>query len=130
MEQQIVKVKNRRGVKVIPGFGLSMGVTLTMLSCFVLIPLASVFLRAGELDFKEFLNVVTSRQVVSGYEVSLSCAFLAAVVNAAAGMILAWALVRYEFPGRRLMDGLIELPFALPTAVAGISLTFLYSDQG
>ena len=79
MEQQIVKVKNRRGVKVIPGFGLSMGVTLTMLSCFVLIPLASVFLRAGELDFKEFLNVVTSRQVVSGYEVSLSCAFLAAV---------------------------------------------------
>ncbi len=130
MEQQIVKVKNRRGVKVIPGFGLSMGVTLTMLSCFVLIPLASVFLRAGELDYKEFLNVVTSRQVVSGYEVSLSCAFLAAVVNAAAGMILAWALVRYEFPGRRLMDGLIELPFALPTAVAGISLTFLYSDQG
>lgn len=130
MEQQIVKVKNRRGVKVIPGFGLSMGVTLTMLSCFVLLPLASVFLRAGELDFKEFLNVVTSRQVVSGYEVSLSCAFLAAVVNAAAGMILAWALVRYEFPGRRLMDGLIELPFALPTAVAGISLTFLYSDQG
>ncbi len=130
MEQQIVKVKNRRGVKVIPGFGLSMGVTLTMLSCFVLIPLASVFLRAGELDFKEFLNVVTSRQVVSGYEVSLPCAFLAAVVNAAAGMILAWALVRYEFPGRRLMDGLIELPFALPTAVAGISLTFLYSDQG
>ncbi len=130
MEQQIVKVKNRRGVKVIPGFGLSMGVTLTMLSCFVLIPLASVFLRAGELDYKEFLNVVTSRQVASGYEVSLSCAFLAAVVNAAAGMILAWVLVRYEFPGRRLMDGLIELPFALPTAVAGISLTSLYSDQG
>ena len=130
MEQQIVKVKNKKGVRVIPGFGLSLGVTLTMLSCLVLIPLASIFLSAGQLGFREFLAVVTARQIVSGYIVSLSCAFFAAVVNGVFGLILAWVLVRYDFPGKRLMDGLIELPFALPTAVAGISLTFLYSDKG
>lgn len=130
MEQQIVKVKNKKGVRVIPGFGLSLGVTLTMLSCLVLIPLASIFLSAGQLGFQEFLAVVTARQVVSGYVVSLSCAFFAAIVNAVFGLLLAWVLVRYDFPGKRFMDGLIELPFALPTAVAGISLTFLYSDKG
>lgn len=130
MEQQIVKVKNKRGVRVIPGFGLTMGVTLTMLSVLVLIPLASIFLSAGQLNLKGFISVVTSRQIISGYVVSLSCAFLAALVNAVFGMILAWVLVRYDFPGRKLMDGIIELPFALPTAVAGIALTFLYSDKG
>lgn len=130
MEQQIVKIKNKRGVRVIPGFGLSMGVTLTMLSCLVLIPLASIFLCAGQLGVREFLEIVTGGQILSGYVVSLSCAFFAAVVNAVFGMILAWVLVRYDFPGRSLMNGLIELPFALPTAVAGISLTYLYSDKG
>lgn len=130
MEQQIAKVKNKKGVRVIPGFGLSMGVTLAMLGTFVLIPLASIFLSASRLKLQEFVEVVSSRQVVSGYAVSLSCAFSAALINAVLGMILAWVLVRYDFPGKRLMDGMIELPFALPTAVAGISLTFLYSDQG
>ncbi|MDE7008036.1 MAG: sulfate ABC transporter permease subunit CysT [Lachnospiraceae bacterium] len=130
MEQQIVKVKNKRGVRVIPGFGLTMGVTLAMLGTLVLIPLASIFISASRLDFKEFVSVVTSRQVVSGYVVSLSCAFWAALVNGIFGTILAWVLMRYDFPGKRLMDGLIELPFALPTAVAGISLTYLYSDKG
>lgn len=130
MEQQIVKVKNKRGVKVIPGFGLSLGVTLAMLGCLVLIPLASIFISAGQLSFGEFIETVTSRQVVSGYMVSFSCAFFAALMNVVFGVVLAWVLVRYEFPGKRLMDGLIELPFALPTAVAGISLTYLYSDQG
>ena len=130
MEQQIVKVKNKNGVRVIPGFGISLGVTLTMLSCLVLIPLASIFLSASQLGVREFVEVVTARQVVSGYVVSFSCAFFAAVVNAVFGMILAWVLVRYDFPGKRFMDGLIELPFALPTAVAGISLTYLYSDKG
>ncbi len=130
MEQHIVKVKNKKGVRVIPGFGFSMGVTLAMLGCLVLIPLASIFLSASRLGFGEFIGVVTSRQVVSGYVVSLSCAFLAALVNAVFGIVLAWVLVRYEFPGKRLMDGMIELPFALPTAVAGIALTYLYSDQG
>lgn len=130
MDAQIVKVKNKKGVRVIPGFGLSLGVTLAMLGCLVLIPLASIFLSAARLSFGDFIDVVTSRQVVSGYVVSLSCAFLAALINAAFGTVLAWVLVRYEFPGKRLMDGMIELPFALPTAVAGISLTYLYSDQG
>ncbi len=130
MEQQIVKVKNKRGVRVIPGFGLSFGVTLSMLSVLVLIPLASVFVSAGRLGLRGFVDVIASRQIVSGYIVSFSCAFAAALVNALFGMILAWVLVRYEFPGKRLMDGIIELPFALPTAVAGISLTYLYSDQG
>lgn len=130
MEQQITKVKNQRGARVIPGFGLSMGVTVAMLSLLVLIPLSSLFISASQLSFRDFIEVVTSPQIVSGYVVSLSCAFFAALVNAVFGMILAWVLVRYDFPGKRLMDGLIELPFALPTAVAGISLTYLYSDQG
>lgn len=130
MEQQIVKIKNKRGVRVIPGFGLAMGVTLAMLGVLVLIPLASIFISASRLSFREFIDVVTSRQIVSGYLVSLSCAFVAAVVNAIFGLMLAWVLVRYQFLGKRLMDGIIELPFALPTAVAGISLTYLYSDKG
>lgn len=130
MEQQIVKVKNKRGVRVIPGFGFSMGITLFMLSVLVLIPLASILISTAQLDFKEFVTIVTSRQIVSGYVVSLSCSFIAALVNVVFGVMLAWVIVRYDFPGRRLMDGLIELPFALPTAVAGISLTYLYSDQG
>lgn len=130
MEQQIIKIKNKKGVRVIPGFGLSMGVTLAMLGTFVLIPLASIFLSVSRLSFSEFVNIIFARQIVSGYMVSLSCALFAALINTVFGMILAWVLVRYDFPGRRLMDGVIELPFALPTAVAGISLTFLYSDQG
>ncbi len=130
MEQQIVKVKNKKGVRVIPGFGLSMGVTLAMLGCFILIPLASIFISASKISFQEFVEVVTSKQVMSGYLVSFSCAFFAALVNGVFGLILAWVLVRYEFPGKRIMDGMIELPFALPTAVAGLSLTFLYSEQG
>lgn len=130
MEQQIIKVKNKRGVRVIPGFGVSLGVTLSMLGILVLIPLASIFISAGRLSPAEFLDVVTSRQVISGYVVSLSCAFFAALVNALFGLMIAWVLVRYDFPGKRFMDGLIELPFALPTSVAGIALTYLYSDKG
>lgn len=130
MKQQIVKMKNKRGIRVIPGFGLSLGVTVSMLSVFVLIPLLSIFISAGQLDIHEFIDVITSRQSVSGYVVSFSCAFFAALVNAVFGMIVAWVLVRYDFPGKQFMDGIIELPFALPTAVAGISLTYLYSDRG
>lgn len=130
MEQEIVKVKNKRGVRVIPGFGLLAGVTLAMLSCLVLIPLASIFLSASHLSVQDFLEIVTSRQIISGYYVSILCALSAAVINALFGLMLAWVLVCYDFPGKRLMDGLIELPFALPTSVAGISLTYLYSDQG
>lgn len=132
MQQQkgIVKRKNPHGVRVIPGFGLTLGVSVTMLSCLVLIPLASIVWYASKLSLSEFWSVVTSRQIVSGYVVSLSCAFFAAVINVIFGVILAWVLVRYDFPGKKIMDGMIELPFALPTAVAGISLTTLYTDQG
>lgn len=130
MGQQIIKVKNKRGVRVIPGFGLSLGVTLAMLGTLVLVPLASIFVSAARLSLTEFADIVTSRQVLSGYAVSLSCAFLAALVNAVFGLLTAWVLVRYDFPWKRLLDGLIELPFALPTSVAGIALTYLYSDKG
>ncbi len=129
-EQQIVKVKNKKGIKVIPGYGVCMGITLVMLGGFVLLPLCSIFFSASRLSIWEFKEIVTSPQVVSGYIVSLSCAFFAALVNVVFGMTLAWVLARYDFPGRKLMDGLIELPFALPTAVAGIALTNLYSDKG
>lgn len=130
MEQQIIKVKNQKGIRVIPGFGISLGVVLAMLGCLVLIPLASVVISVSQLSMEEFIDVVTSRQVICGYGVSISSAFCAALVNTVFGLMLAWILVRYDFLGKVVVDGLIELPFALPTAVAGISLTYLYSDKG
>ena len=120
----------RKHNNVIPGFKLSMGITVTMLSLIVLIPMLSILLNLSGTTFKEFWKIITDRQLVVAYRVSLSCAFIAAVVNFFFGVILSWILVRYEFPGKRLLDGFIELPFALPTAVAGISLTTLYSDTG
>lgn len=115
---------------VIPGFGLSMGITVTMLSLIVLIPLFSVFLILSDSTFREFWQVVTDRQTIAAYKVSLSCSAIAAVINVVFGILLAWILTRYKFPLRRVLDGLIELPFALPTAVAGIALTTLYSGEG
>ncbi|MCR5725760.1 MAG: sulfate ABC transporter permease subunit CysT [Treponema sp.] len=119
--------KNRR---VIPGFGISMGVTISILSLVVLIPLASLVVYSAKLGPKEFLTVVTRDRVLSSFWVSFSTSFVAALVNAVMGTIIAWVLVRYTFPGKRIMDGIIELPFALPTAVAGISLTSLLADTG
>ncbi len=127
MEYKLKRIKRRR---VIPGFPLSMGITLAMVSMIVLIPMASIIICASDLSLQEFIQIVTAKNVVSGYVVSFSCALIAAIINCIFGVILAWVLVRYEFPGKRFLDGLIELPFALPTAVAGISLTALYSDQG
>ncbi|MGC4018679.1 MAG: sulfate ABC transporter permease subunit CysT [Muricomes sp.] len=115
---------------VIPGFGLSMGITITMLSLIVLIPLFSVFLVLSDSTFAEFWQVVADKQTVAAYKVSLSCSAVAAVINVVFGVLLAWILTRYKFPFRRVLDGLIELPFALPTAVAGIALTTLYSQEG
>lgn len=125
-EKPILKRKSR----VIPGFGLSIGITITMLSLVVLIPLFSVFLLLSDSTFSDFMRVITDKQTVAAYKVSLSCAAIAAVVNVVFGILLAWILTRYQFPMRRILDGLIELPFALPTAVAGIALTTLYSEQG
>jgi sulfate transport system permease protein len=115
---------------VIPGFGLSMGVTLTMLSLIVLIPLATLVIYTAQLSFKEIIDVITSKRVLASFKVSLSTAVIASAVNTVMGVMLAWVLVRYDFPFKRLLDGMIELPFALPTAVAGISLTSLTSDKG
>ncbi len=121
----------KRGRKqVIPGFGISMGITITLLSIIVLIPMASLALNASSMGFDKFISTVTDRRILSGYLVSFTCALIAGLMNAVFGVILSWVLVRYEFPLKRLVDGLIELPFALPTAVAGIALTSLYSDKG
>ncbi|HWQ78070.1 MAG TPA: sulfate ABC transporter permease subunit CysT [Anaerovoracaceae bacterium] len=122
-------IKSKRN-RVIPGFGLSMGITITMLSLIVLIPLCSVLLTLSDSTFADFWQNITDKQTVATYKVSFSCAMIAAVVNVFFGILLAWILTRYKFPLKSLMDGLIELPFALPTAVAGIALTTLYSDKG
>ena len=116
--------------RVIPGFGISMGVTVATLSCVVLIPLASLAVYTSQMSFRDFLAVITRGRVLSSFYVSFQTALLASLINAVMGLILAWVLVRYEFPGKRLMDGMIELPFALPTAVAGIALTSLTADTG
>lgn len=128
MTKQSVPTRKRQ--RVIPGFGLSMGITLFMLSAFILIPLASVLVYSFQLSPQEFINLITKTNVVNAFKTSLFCSLLAAFVNCLFGLILAWVLVRYEFPGKRIMDGIIELPFALPTAVAGITLSKLYSESG
>jgi sulfate ABC transporter permease protein CysT/sulfate ABC transporter permease protein CysW len=125
-----LKTEPAKTARVIPGFGLSLGVTLTWLCVIVLIPLSSLVFTASGLGFEGFWKVVSSRRVLMGLRTSFSCAFAATAINAFFGVLIAWTLVRYEFPFKRVVDGLIELPFALPTAVAGISLTQLYSDRG
>ena len=120
----------RNKKRVIPGFGLTMGVTITMLSIVVLIPLASLVVYSSQLGLKEFFEVITRRRVLSSFYVSFITALIASLINGVMGLIIAWVLVRYEFPGKKIMDGMLELPFALPTAVAGISLTSLTSDNG
>ena len=121
------KSKNKR---VIPGFGLSFGVTITMLGLIVIIPLCSLVVFSAKLSFPEFLDTITRPRVLSSYAVSFFTAFVAAAIDAVMGMIIAWVLVRYDFPGKAIMDGIIELPFALPTAVAGIALTHLTTTEG
>lgn len=123
------KVKDRK-VRVIPGFHLTLGITVTMLSLIVLIPLASVMVYSLKLSPGEFMALVTKKNVVNAFIISISCSFIAAVINCIFGTILAWTFVKYDFTCKRILDGLIELPFALPTAVAGITLSKLYSETG
>ncbi len=115
---------------VLPGFDLALGLTLLYLSLIVLLPLSAAFLRTTSLTWPEFVDVVTSPRVVASYKLTFGASLLAATVNAVFGLLVAWVLVRYPFPGRRLIDALVDLPFALPTAVAGITLTGLYSSNG
>jgi sulfate/thiosulfate transport system permease protein len=119
-----------RAHTVLPGFGLSLGFTLAYLSLIVLIPLAAVFIRTASLSFEAFWAIVTAPRVLASYRLSFGASLLAAAVNTLFGLLLAWSLVRYSFPGKRIVDALVDLPFALPTAVAGISLTALYARNG
>lgn len=114
------KAKANKKKSIIPGFGLSLGITVAMLSLIILIPLASVLAYSFRLSFTDFIDLLTRPNVVQAFATSVSCALVAALINCIFGVLLAWVLVRYDFPGKRLMDGMIELPFALPTAVAGI----------
>ncbi|HEX6828376.1 MAG TPA: sulfate ABC transporter permease subunit CysT [Burkholderiales bacterium] len=120
----------RRKKRVLPGFGLSLGYTLAYLSLIVLVPLAAVFLKTTTLSLDQFWQVVTAPRVVASYRLSFGASLAAACINAVFGLMLAWALVRYSFPGKKLVDALVDLPFALPTAVAGIALTALYARNG
>ena len=130
MEIKNIFRKKEKNTRVIPGFGLTMGITVTMLSLLILIPLISVFIYSFKMKPSEFWQLITAKQVANALATSFLCSFLAAIINSIFGVILAWVLVRYEFPGKRLVDGLIELPFALPTAVAGITLSKMYSSTG
>jgi sulfate transport system permease protein len=115
---------------ILPGFGLSLGYTVVYLSLIVLIPLSGLFIRASSLGLQGFWDAATSPRAVATYQVSLSTSLVAALTNAVFGLIVAWVLVRYQFWGKRLLDALVDLPFALPTAVAGIALTSIYSANG
>jgi sulfate transport system permease protein len=119
-----------RPFSVLPGFGLSLGFTLFYLSLIVLIPLSAVFIKTFGMSWDAFVTAVTSERVMASYRLSFGASLLAAVVNVIFGGILAWVLVRYRFPGKKIIDALVDLPFALPTAVAGIALTALYSPNG
>ena len=116
--------------QILPGFGLTMGYTVSYLSLIVLIPLAAAFLSAGRLPLGQWLHVLLAPRVLASFRLSITASLCAALINAVSGLLIAWVLTRYEFPGRRLLDALVDLPFALPTAVAGIALTTLYAPNG
>jgi sulfate/thiosulfate transport system permease protein len=121
-------VRRRKGV--IPGFGITMGTTLLWLSLIVLIPLSTLFFKTAALTFDQFIAIISSRRALHAFELSFGLSFAAALANLVFGSIVVWALVRYRFPGRRLLDAIVDIPFALPTAVAGIVLTTLYAESG
>jgi sulfate transport system permease protein len=120
----------KRNLRVIPGFGLTLGYTLFYLGLVVILPLAALFLKALSMDLGDFWQAVSSPRVVASYQLTFGASLLAACVNLVFGLLVAWVLVRYEFPGKRILDALVDLPFALPTAVAGISLTALLAPNG
>jgi sulfate transport system permease protein len=115
---------------ILPGFGLAMGFTLLYLSLIVLIPISALFFRTTSLSWGQFWSTVTAPRVLASYQLSFGASLIAALVNAVFGLLVAWVLVRYSFPGKRIVDALVDLPFALPTAVAGISLTSIFVKNG
>ena len=116
--------------RVLPGFGLSLGVTLVYLSLLILLPLSGLVFKASSLDLQQFWAIASGERALASYRVTFGASLLAASINAVFGFIVAWVLVRYQFPGKRLVDSLVDLPFALPTAVAGITLATLYAGNG
>jgi sulfate/thiosulfate transport system permease protein len=123
-------MKGSKKKSVLPGFGISMGFTITYLCIIVLIPLSGVLIKTMGLSWGEFWDTVTNPRVLASYRVSFLTAVYAAAVNLVFGLLIAWVLVRYEFPGKKIVDSLVDLPFALPTAVAGIALTAIYAPNG
>jgi len=122
--------RGRGAKRVLPGFGLTLGYTLFYLSIIVLIPLSALIFKTFELSWAQFWDAVSSPRVVASYKLTFGTSFLAACVNLVFGLLIAWVLVRYKFPGKKIVDALVDLPFALPTAVAGISLTALMAGNG
>ncbi len=114
----------------LPGFGITLGFTVLYLSILVLIPIAVLSFKALNMSWRQLWDLATNARALAAYELSLGASFVAALLNAGFGSLLAWVLVRYRFPGRRLLDGLVDFPFALPTAVAGLTLANLFSDHG
>lgn len=121
---------SRTSRSVLPGFGLSLGFTLAYLGLIVLVPLSAAFIKTAGMDWDAFVAAVASPRVMAAYRLSFLASFAAALVNSFFGLIVAWVLVRYSFPGKRIVDALVDLPFALPTAVAGIALTAIYAKNG
>ncbi|QCI92780.1 sulfate ABC transporter permease subunit CysT [Novosphingobium sp. EMRT-2] len=130
MSRTLSRAKSWRQPSVLPGFGLTFGVTLAWLTLIVLVPLASIFIRSAGMGWSEFVAVGFSDRALAAYRVSFGTAAAAGLVNAVSGLLVAWVLVRYAFPGKRVISALVDLPFALPTAVAGIALTALYAPTG
>jgi sulfate transport system permease protein len=134
MSQQAITMRKNRGgsdhSNPLPGFGITLGFTVLYLSILVLIPIAVLSINALSLSWRQFWDLATNARAMAAYELSLGAALVAALLNAVFGSLLAWVLVRYRFPGRRLLDGLVDFPFALPTAVAGLTLANLFSDGG
>ncbi len=124
-----VGLKNKK-TSVFPGFGITLGFTLLYLAIIVLIPLSMIFWKSMSMGFEDFWKTIIDPRVIASYRLSFVTAFTAAIINGVFGVLIAWVLTRYHFPGKRLMDGLVDLPFALPTAVAGITLTTLYASNG
>lgn len=130
MSPTTIRKTTWRPPSVLPGFGLTFGFTLTWLTLVVLLPLATLFLKTAGLGWREFVAVAFSDRALAAYQLSFGTAAVASLVNAVFGLLVAWVLVRYPFPGRRVVSALVDLPFALPTAVAGIALTALYAPNG
>jgi len=120
----------RKHKPVLPGFGLSMGFTSFYISLLVFLPLSALVLKTFELDWDSFVKVVASKRAIASYQLTFGASFVAALINMVFGLLVAWVLVRYHFPGKKILDALVDLPFALPTAVAGIALTALYAPNG